>query len=71
VLADAVEAAGLPVVRFVSKSLLADAQAVLDRPLGDTLAALGHGLGPPWAKDQKEAAAAALLALASTRSGAA
>jgi hypothetical protein len=62
-LADAVEAAGLPVVRFVAREVLADAAAALRRPIADMLAELGAGLGPPWAKDQKEAAAAALLAL--------
>ena len=62
-LADAAEAAGLPVVRFVGRNVLVDAAAALERPIADTLAELGRGLGPPWAKDQKEAAAAALLAL--------
>jgi hypothetical protein len=62
-LADAADAAGLPVLRFAGKTLLAQAQAATGRPIADTLADLGHGLGPPWAKDQKEAAAAALLVL--------
>ena len=62
-LADAAEAAGLPVVRFTSRNLLAQAESAVGRPIVDTLAGLGRGLGPPWAKDQKEAAAAALLAL--------
>jgi len=62
-LADSAEAAGLPVVRFVAKSLMREASAITGRPIEETLATLGRNLGPPWAKDQKEAAAAALLAL--------
>jgi hypothetical protein len=67
-LADAADAAGLPVVRFTNRSLLAEAAAVLDRSpadVGDTINRLGKGLGPPWARDQKEAATAAWYALSS------
>ncbi|HEY0640651.1 MAG TPA: hypothetical protein VGD67_23725 [Pseudonocardiaceae bacterium] len=51
-LAEALRVSGVPVIRHTRGEL---------RP-GDA-ADLGRGLGPPWARDQKEAAAAALLAL--------
>ena len=38
--------------------------AVYDAPLEPALAALGPSIGPPWQKHHKEAAAAALVALA-------
>ena len=34
-----------------------------DRSLQDTIATLGRSAGPPWGKDQKDAALAALIAL--------
>ena len=57
---------GLIVTSLREKSALADAAAMLG--LGRTdletrLAALGKTVGPPWGKDQKEAAAAAIAAL--------
>ena len=69
-LADAAQAAGLPVVRFTNKGLLAETAATMGcapADLTDTIARLGHDLGPPWAKDQKEAALAGLLALHSVK----
>jgi hypothetical protein len=65
-LADAAQAVGLPIVRFTTKNLVGDAAAALNRSpatMVDMVVRLGHGLGAPWAKDQKEAAMAALLAL--------
>jgi hypothetical protein len=38
-------------------------QAGIDRSLLRTIAALGKSAGPPWGKDQKDAALAALIAL--------
>ena len=59
-------AAGVEPICIAGKSALADAaarlgfsQAVLATRLGE----LGKQAGPPWGKDQKEAAAAALVAL--------
>jgi hypothetical protein len=57
---------GLEVVTLREKSALPDAAEMLRlaRPqLDDRLAALGRAVGPPWTKDQKEAAAAAIVAL--------
>lgn len=65
-LSDAAQAAGLPMVRFITKGLAGDAAAALDcspATVAEIVVELGHGLGPPWAKDQKEATMAALLAL--------
>lgn len=65
-LADAAQAAGLPMVRFTTKNLVGDAASALDcspATMMEIVVKLGHGLGAPWAKDQKEAAMAALLAL--------
>jgi len=65
-LADAAQAAGLPMVRFTTKNLVGDAASALDcspATMMEIVVKLGHGLGAPWAKDQKEAATAALLAL--------
>jgi hypothetical protein len=48
------------------KSALDDAASILGvtrRWLDGQLAGLGKSAGPPWGKDQKEAAAAALAAL--------
>lgn len=69
-LSDAAQTAGLPMVRFTTKNLVGDASAALDcspASIVEIVAKLGHGLGPPWAKDQKEAAMAALLALHTVR----
>jgi hypothetical protein len=65
-LADAAQAAGLPMVRCTIKGLVADAAAALGcspTTVGEIIAKLGQCLGPPWGKDQKDAATAALLAL--------
>ena len=56
-LCDAVEHADVPLVRVPATD--ADREAGTDR-----IAALGQGIGPPWAKDQRSAAAAALRVLA-------
>jgi hypothetical protein len=69
-LAEAADAASLTAVRFMAKGVLAETAASLgigEAALTDRLAALGRGLGPPWAADQKHAAAAALLALHAAR----
>jgi hypothetical protein len=66
-LADAAEHRGLPVVRFLQQDLYEEAakQAGLsEESLRAQLTGLGRALGPPWGKDQKDAAAAAWLALA-------
>jgi hypothetical protein len=56
--------AGLPVTTIpATGSLFADASHVLGVALEPSLAALGKSIGPPWQKDHKEAAAAALVAL--------
>lgn len=67
-LAEAADAASLATVRFMAKGLFAETAAALqitEAMLTERLAGLGRGLGPPWAADQKYAAAAALLALTS------
>ena len=53
-IAEAAAGLGLPVVRFDLKTVLGEVDV--------DLAALGRGLGPPWQKDHREAAAGALLA---------
>lgn len=59
-------ACGLRVTTLPDKSALDDATRLLGLTrsrLDAHLAALGRAAGPPWGKDQKEAAAAALVAL--------
>jgi len=66
-LAGAAELCGLPVTRFVWQDLYEQAAARIgtsDESLRAQLTGLGRALGPPWQRDQKEAAAAAWLALA-------
>jgi hypothetical protein len=66
-LADAAELHGLPLTRFVQQDLYeqaADQIGTSDESLRAQLTGLGRALGPPWQQDQKEAAAAAWLALA-------
>lgn len=66
-IADASESLGLPVVRFVQQKLFEEAAERIgtsDTSLKAQLTGLGRALGPPWQRDQKEAAAAAWLALA-------
>jgi hypothetical protein len=60
-------ASSLALTTLPDKSALdaaANALGVRRSALDATLAALGKSAGPPWGKDQKEAAAAALVALA-------
>jgi hypothetical protein len=56
--------AGLPATTIPATGrLFAEASRVLGVALEPALAALGTSIGPPWQKDQKEATAAALVAL--------
>ena len=56
--------AGLPVTTIPATGrLLEDASVTLGVPLEGPLAAVAKSIGPPWKKDHKEAAAAALMAL--------
>jgi hypothetical protein len=67
VLVAGVHACDLPLVMLAEKSALEDAAKALGLTrsrLDAHIAALGKAAGPPWGKDQKEAAAAALVALA-------
>jgi hypothetical protein len=66
-LADATELLGLPVTRFAQQELDEEAAVHVgtsDASLQAQLTGLGRALGPPWQRDQKDAAAAAWLALA-------
>jgi hypothetical protein len=66
-LSDATETLGLPLTRFTQHELYEEAAVEVgtsDSSLKAQLTGLGRALGPPWQKDQKEAAAAAWLALA-------
>jgi len=66
-IAEASESLGLPVVRFAQQELFEEAAGHIgtsDASLKAQLTGLGRALGPPWQRDQKEAAAAAWLALA-------
>lgn len=59
---------GLPVLHLPARGLAARAAAVLGRTEGalqDALTALGRTAGPPWRRDERLAALAAWLALAS------
>jgi hypothetical protein len=67
VLAEAADQRGLPVTRFALQDLYEQAAGEIgttDASLRAQLTGLGRALGPPWQRDQKEAAAAAWLALA-------
>jgi len=69
-LAEASDLRNLPVTRFVQQDLYEEAAGQIgtsDESLRAQLTGLGRALGPPWQRDQKEAAAAAWLALASSR----
>ena len=57
-LARAVESCGLKLLAIPEKNL-----AEQTRSLQHSIASLGKSIGPPWGKDQKDAALAALLAL--------
>jgi hypothetical protein len=66
-LAAVADAGAVPVTRFVQQDLYeqaADQIGTTDESLRAQLTGLGRALGPPWQQDQKEAAAAAWLALA-------
>lgn len=65
-LARAAQACGLRLVAIPEKQLTKHAANALGTPesgLAGQIAALGESVGPPWGKDQKEAALAALVAL--------
>ena len=62
----ATEACGLRLVAIPEKLLTKHAERALRTPASDLvkrITALGKPVGPPWGKDQKDAALAALLAL--------
>ena len=68
-LAEATELLALPVTRFVQQELYEEAAVNIgtsDASLQAQLTGLGRALGPPWQRDQKDAAAAAWHALASS-----
>ena len=61
----AAQAAELKLVTLPEKTLLQEAEKSLRTPANDllkTVSALGKSAGPPWGKDQKDAALAALVA---------
>jgi hypothetical protein len=65
-LARAAERCGVPLVAIRERQLDEYAAKSLATPasrLADELVALGRSIGPPWGKDQKSAALAALVAL--------
>jgi hypothetical protein len=65
-LARAAEACGLKLVAILEDRLTAHAEKVLRTPASSLLtkiAALGKAAGPPWGKDQKDAALAGVVAL--------
>jgi hypothetical protein len=65
-LARATETCGVKLVAIVEKELAEVAERALAAPrvgLAKRIAALGDSIGPPWAKDQKDAALAAWVAL--------
>lgn len=68
-LVDAADAAGIPVTRFVTKTVTQDSAAALGLAPAELTTRLDGQrarLGAPWQKDHKEAAAAALLVLAAS-----
>jgi len=69
-LATGAEACGIDVVRIPRRELADRFAAALetdDAGARECLTAMGRAAGPPWARDQKDAAMAALVALAITR----
>jgi hypothetical protein len=65
-LARAAEACGLKLVAIPEKRLTEHAERALATPVAalmKRIAALGKSVGPPWGKDQKDAALAAMVAL--------
>jgi hypothetical protein len=66
VLARAAESCGLKLVAIPEKQLMKHAETALDMTasaLVKKVAVLGKLVGPPWGKDQKDAALAAMVAL--------
>jgi hypothetical protein len=66
-LARAAEACGLNLIRVPEKRLWEEAEKSLEvkhETLSETVASLGKVAGPPWGKDQKSAALAAMIAFA-------
>jgi hypothetical protein len=66
VLARATETCGLRLVAITEKQLMKHADAALgitESALVRNVAALGKVVGPPWGKDQKDSALAAMVAL--------
>lgn len=62
----ATKACGLPLVAIPEKLLTKHAESALGTPAGglvNKIATLGKSVGPPWGRDQKDAALAALVAL--------
>jgi hypothetical protein len=71
VLSEAAAAAGLRVVRFLNKEVRSEAAAAAGWPLQTfeaKLGEIGKMVGSPWTKDEKDATAAAWLALATISS---
>ena len=69
--AEAADAVGLRLVRFLNKEVRSEAASGLGVPLPELetrLASMGKLAGPPWTKDEKDATAAAILALATISS---
>ena len=65
-LARAAEVCGLTFFGIPEKQLAEQAERALGIPAGEarkTIASLGRSVGPPWGKDQKDAALAAMIAL--------
>jgi len=62
-LATAAEQSGLKLVAIQEKQLATHAEQALGSATVKKLAMLGKSVGPPWGKDQKDAALAALIAL--------
>jgi len=65
-LASAGDACGLKCLGIPEKQLDNQAERALSTPanrLRQTIASLGKSVGPPWGKDQKDAALAAMIAL--------
>jgi hypothetical protein len=70
-LARAASECGLKLLRIPEKQLEERAERALAMPgttLRKTMASLGKSAGPPWGKDQKDAALAAMIALEGHRS---
>jgi hypothetical protein len=71
-LAMAAEGCGLEVVRIPRRELpdrFASALGTDDAGARECLSAMGRAVGPPWARDQKDAAMAALVALVAAAAG--